>query len=654
MLSINNLSFYFADRPIYFEASLHVKPKERIGLIGANGTGKSTLLRLIDGEYTPDGGDISKSKECTLGFLNQDLLSYESHEPIINVAMLAFERENELSARINKILSKIETDYTDKLLDELSVLQTEFETLGGYSIQARAEEILEGLGFKTAELTKPLAQFSGGWRMRVMLAKLLLQKPALLMLDEPTNHLDLPSIEWLESYLNSYEGSIMIVSHDQDFLNNCCNVIVEVWGQDLVRYSGNYDFYREEKALRADLQQKAYENQQTKIKEAERFIERFKAKASKAKQAQSRVKQLDKVERIEAVESDAPTMRMRFTFKKASGKIVAELEHVSKSYGQLQILKEADGMIERGDKIALIGANGKGKSTVLRMLADAENYNSGELKPGHHVIQSFYAQHQLEALHLENDLLEELRSSGAERTEAELRAVLGCFLFAGDDIYKKIRVLSGGEKSRVALAKMLLSEANFLLLDEPTNHLDMKSVDILIEAVKNYEGTCIVVSHNRHFIQNIANKIWWIEEGKIKQYPGNYDEFKYWKQLRDAEEKENKSTGVEAKKAKEEKQAKQEEYKNSKNNNQHLSQEEQKEQQRKLRQAEKNLENVEKEVSKLEADIKELEKELALPSTYENPEKAEKLSKKHATLKKNLETRTSEWESAMLEVEDLK
>ncbi len=654
MLSINNLSFYFADRPIYFEASLHIKPKERIGLIGANGTGKSTLLRLIDGEYTPDEGDISKSKECTLGFLNQDLLSYESHEPIINVAMLAFERENALSARINKILSKIETEYSDKLLDELSVLQTEFETLGGYSIQARAEEILEGLGFKTAELTKPLAQFSGGWRMRVMLAKLLLQKPALLMLDEPNNHLDLPSIEWLESYLNNYEGSIIIVSHDQDFLNNCCNVIVEVWGQDLIKYSGNYDFYREEKALRADMQQKAYENQQTKIKEAERFIERFKAKASKAKQAQSRVKQLDKVERIEAVESDAPTMRMRFTFKKASGKIVAELENVSKSYGSLQILNKADGMIERGDKIALIGANGKGKSTVLRILADAENYNSGELKAGHHVIQSFYAQHQLEALHLENDLLEELRSSGAERTEAELRAVLGCFLFAGDSIFKKIRVLSGGEKSRVALAKMLLSEANFLLLDEPTNHLDMKSVDILIEAVKNYEGTCIVVSHNRHFIQNIANKIWWIEEGKIKQYPGTYDEFKYWKQLRDAEEKENKSTGIEAKKAKEEKQAKKDEYKNSKQENQHLSQEEQKELQKKVRQAEKNLENVEKEVNKLETDIKELEKELAFPSTYENPEKAEKLSKKHATLKKSLETRTSEWEKAMLEVEDLK
>ena len=654
MLSINNLSFYFADRPIYFEASLHVKPKERIGLIGANGTGKSTLLRLINGEYTPDEGDISKAKDCTLGFLNQDLLSYESHEPIINVAMQAFERENALSARINKILSKIETEYNDKLLDELATLQTEFETLGGYSIQARAEEILEGLGFKTADLTKPLAQFSGGWRMRVMLAKLLLQKPALLMLDEPTNHLDLPSIEWLENYLNNYEGSIMIVSHDQDFLNNCCNVIVEVWGQDLIRYSGNYDFYREEKALRADLQQKAYENQQQKIREAERFIERFKAKASKAKQAQSRVKQLDKVERIEAVESDAPTMRMRFTFKRPSGKVVAELEDVSKSYGSLQILHEAEGMIERGDKIALIGANGKGKSTVLRMLADAENYNSGELKAGHHVIQSFYAQHQLEALHLDNDLLEELRSVGAERTEAELRAVLGCFLFAGDDIYKKIRVLSGGEKSRVALAKMLLSEANFLLLDEPTNHLDMKSVDILIEAVNNYEGTCIVVSHNRHFIQSIANKIWWIEDGKIKEYPGTYDEFKYWKQLRDAEEKENKATGVEAKKAKEEKQAKQEEYKNSKNNNQHLSQEDQKELQRKLRQAERNLENIEQEVNKLEAEIKELEKELALPSTYENPEKAEKLSKKHASLKMNLESRTSEWENAMLEVEDLK
>ncbi|WP_291728201.1 ribosomal protection-like ABC-F family protein [Bernardetia sp.] len=648
MLSINNLSFYFADRPIYFEASLHIKPKERIGLIGANGTGKSTLLRLINGEYTPDEGDISKSKDCTLGFLNQDLLSYESHEPIINVAMQAFERENELSARINKILSKIETDYNDKLLDELAKLQTEFETLGGYSIQARAEEILEGLGFKTADLTKPLAQFSGGWRMRVMLAKLLLQKPALLMLDEPTNHLDLPSIEWLESYLNNYEGSIMIVSHDQDFLNNCCNVIVEVWGQDLVRYSGNYDFYREEKALRADIQQKAYENQQQKIRETERFIERFKAKATKAKQAQSRVKQLEKMERIEAVEEDTAGMRMRFTFKQPSGKVVAELDEVSKSYGDLKILEETEAMIERGDKIALIGANGKGKSTVLRLLADAESYNGGELKRGHNVRQSFYAQHQLEALHLDNDLLDELRSAGADRTEAELRAVLGCFLFAGDDIFKKIRVLSGGEKSRVALAKMLLSEANFLLLDEPTNHLDMKSVDILIEAVNNYEGTCIVVSHNRHFIQETANKIWWIEDGKIKEYPGTYDEFKYWKQKRDAEAKENAASQTEAQKVKETKQ------KEQKKNSNHLSQEEQKELQRKIRQAERNLENIEKEINKLEGDIKELEKELALPSTYEDPEKTEKLTKKHASLKKSLEARTSEWEDAMLEVEELK
>ena len=645
MLSINNLSFYFADRPIYFEASLHIKPKERIGLIGANGTGKSTLLRLINGEYTPDEGDISKAKDCTLGFLNQDLLSYESHEPIINVAMQAFERENELSARINKILAKIETDYNDKLLDELAKLQTEFETLGGYSIQSRAEEILEGLGFKTADLTKPLAQFSGGWRMRVMLAKLLLQKPALLMLDEPTNHLDLPSIEWLENYLNGYEGSIMIVSHDQDFLNNCCNVIVEVWGQDLIRYSGNYDFYREEKALRADIQQKAYENQQQKIRETERFIERFKAKATKAKQAQSRVKQLEKMERIEAVEEDSAGMRMRFTFKQPSGKVVAELDEVSKSYGDLKILEETEAMIERGDKIALIGANGKGKSTVLRLLADAESYNGGELKRGHNVRQSFYAQHQLEALHLDNDLLAELRSAGADRTEAELRAVLGCFLFAGDDIFKKIRVLSGGEKSRVALAKMLLSEANFLLLDEPTNHLDMKSVDILIEAVNNYEGTCIVVSHNRHFIQETANKIWWIEDGKIKEYPGTYEEFKYWKQKRDAEAKENASNQVEIKK-----ETKQKEQKKNSN---HLSQEEQKELQRKIRQAERNLENVEKEVAKLETDIKELEKELALPSTYEDPEKTEKLTKKHAALKKSLEARTSEWEIAMLEVEEL-
>ncbi len=546
MLSISNLNFYFGSRALYEGASLHIKPKTKIGLIGANGTGKSTLLRLISGEYTPDGGTISKSGDCTIGFLNQDLLSYQTDDSILNVAMQAFEKQLELQKDIDKVLHKMETNYEDKDIDVLAKLQEDFERLDGYTIQSRTEEILEGLGFSTSDLDRPLKLFSGGWRMRVMLAKLLLQKPALLLLDEPTNHLDLPSIEWVEKYIHDYEGSIVVVSHDRYFLDRTIDNIAEVSGAKITLYPGNYSFYMEEKALRNEIQKGAFENQQSQIRQTERFIERFKAKASKARQVQSRVKALDKIDIIDDVIDEKAKVNFKFNFGTEPGRFILFLEHISKAFGEKVILKNTSATINRGDKIALIGANGKGKSTLLRIISGTEQIE-GERRTGHNVIESFFAQHQLESLTVENTLIDELKGTGTTKTDMELRSVLGCFLFSGEEVFKKIKVLSGGEKSRVALAKVLISEANFLLLDEPTNHLDMQSVNILIQALQQYEGTYVVVSHDRYFVSNIANKIWYIEDHEIKEYPGSFDEYETWMATRETSKPVSIKAAVKAK-----------------------------------------------------------------------------------------------------------
>ena len=529
MISISNISYYIGGRALYLNASMFVKPGDKIGLIGLNGRGKSTLLKLIYGEMKVDEGSISKAKDCTIGFLNQDLLSYQSEDAIVTVAMEAFKDAVDTQRQIEKILHKLETEYSDDLVDKLTKLQEKFDQLDGYTMQAKAEEVLEGIGFSTADLHRPLKEFSGGWRMRVMLAKLLLEKPSLLMLDEPTNHLDLPSIEWVENYLRNYDGAVIIVSHDRQFIDNVVSKTVDVTQQQLITYEGNYSFYLREKELRETIQQNAFDNQQAKIRQAERFIERFKAKASKARQVKSKEKAIDRMDMIEEVIDDSAAVNFKFKFKQPSGRHVVTLKDISKSYGSQIILQHTNATIERGDKIALIGANGKGKSTLLRILSGTEPVE-GERTIGYNVIQGFYAQHQLEALHVENEILDELKQAGSGKTEQELRGILGCFLFSDEDQFKKIKVLSGGEKSRVALAKTLISEANFLLLDEPTNHLDFISENILIQALDQYLGSFVVVSHNRFFISQIANKIWYIENHEIKEYPGTYDEYEYWRQ----------------------------------------------------------------------------------------------------------------------------
>lgn len=528
MIAINNLTFEIGARALYDDANWHIKPGEKIGLIGANGTGKTTLLKIIVGDYTPTSGTISMSKDLKMGYLNQDLLSSQVDNTILHVAMEAFERQNQLHDEIESLLKKLETDYSEDLLHKLSYKQHEFEALDGYNIEYRAHEILAGLGFSDADTRRQLSEFSGGWRMRVILAKILLQTPDILLLDEPTNHLDLPSIKWLEGYLQAFEGAIVIVSHDRYFLDRVVNKIVESRKGKLTPYAGNYSFYVEEKGLREEIQSGQYKNQQAKIKQEEKLIERFRAKASKAKMAQSRIKALERMERVDDVDDDNPSVNFSFKFSKQSGRHVIRMEHVSKSYPNLPILTNTTATIEKGDKIALIGANGRGKSTLLRIIAAADKKFEGTCETGHNVTQTFFAQHQLEALHLDNTILNELQTFAPKHTETELRSILGCFLFTGDDVFKRIKVLSGGEKSRVALAKALTADANFLILDEPTNHLDIQSVNILIQALKQYEGTFIVVSHDRYLLDNVANKIWYIEDQQIKEYPGTYAEYEEW------------------------------------------------------------------------------------------------------------------------------
>lgn len=536
MLALTDFSFEFAGRYLFRNASWHIKPGQKIGLVGLNGTGKSTLLRIITSEYELREGTFTHPSDLKIGFLNQDLLSIDYKNSVLSVVLEGRKDLADLDKEIHRILDHIEHTPDEKSIQRLTELQDQFGNLGGYDWEANAEKILEGLGFSTEELQKPLNQFSGGWRMRAMLAMLLLQQPDLLLLDEPTNHLDLPTIQWLEEYLNSYTGTYVIVSHDRLFLDRTVNHIAEVAHQQLFLFKGNFSSYLEQKEERDEMIQRRFDNQQDFIRQQMRFIQRFKAKASKATAVQSRVKMLDKLDKIEVLEDETRAFSIRFNIRTTPGKQICTINHVSKNYGDLQILENASGQIMRGDKIALIGANGRGKSTLLRMICGVEQYD-GTIEPGWNVEPSFFAQHQLEALNLKNDLLQELATVGGEYSENELRTTLGCFLFTGEDVFKKVKVLSGGEKSRVALAKTLLTQSNFLLLDEPTNHLDMFSTSVLAEALNEYKGTFVLVSHDRTFISSVANKIWWIENHELKEYPGTYEEWEAWYSKRAPEPK---------------------------------------------------------------------------------------------------------------------
>ncbi len=629
LAGLQNLTFEFGARAIVEDATWHIHPGERIGLIGYNGTGKSTLLKLFAGEYLPSKGTVEKSKTTTIGYLHQDLLSFDTNESILQVAMGAFERVMQVQKEIEQLGLELEKEENEEKLIRYTDMLHEMDVLDGYNVDHKVEDVLHGLGFKQEDVSRPYKEFSGGWRMRVLLAKMILMNPDLLMLDEPTNHLDLPSIEWLEKYLLHYQGAVIIVSHDKYFLNRMVNKIVELYQRKLHIYSGNYSYYEQEKEVRLEMQQRAFENQQDFIRQQERFIERFKAKASKAAQAQSVQKRLDKIERVEEASIERPNIKINFSVEKTPGKIICTLKNISKRFGDNQILTNANADIDRGDKIALIGANGKGKSTLLRIIADRESFD-GERNWGHNVEESFYAQHQLEHLTLDNNLVEELQMAGSKKTDLELRTVLGCFLFSGDDVDKKIRVLSGGEKARVALAKTIISKSNFLMLDEPTNHLDMHSVDLLADALDKYEGSMILVSHDRYFISKTANKIWEIIDGQIVEFKGGYEEWVAWKERMEKQalqQKSNNNSSLPSKTIEKTRETVTEKPIN-KQPQSPIDKEKQKEQKKVQRQ----FDEIEKQLVLLKHDKLSIESELADPTIYTNKEKFTFTEKKYQLL----------------------
>lgn len=629
LVGLNNVTFEFGARTIIADSTWHIHPGDRIGLIGYNGTGKSTILKLLVGEYTPNNGTVERSRSTSIGYLHQDLLSFDTNDSIVEVAMTAFERVKQLEKEIEEIGNQLEQTSDEKLLEVYTDKLAEMDVLDGYNIQHKTEEVLHGLGFTNEQLVKPYKTFSGGWRMRVLLAKMILQQPDVLLLDEPTNHLDLPSIEWLEKYLTHYKGSVVIVSHDKFFLNRMVNKIVEVYQQKLHIYGGNYAFYEQEKQIRIELQQKAFENQQDYIRQQERFIERFKAKASKAAAAQSAVKRLERLDIIEDAQLERPDIRINFAVDTQPGKVLVTLKNVTKQFGDNVILHNAEAEINRGDKIALIGANGKGKSTALRIIAQQETFE-GERIWGHNVSESFYAQHQLESLGLQHSILEEMKLCGSGKSELELRALLGCFLFSGDETDKKIKVLSGGEKARVALAKVIASKANFLMLDEPTNHLDMHSVELLAEALNRYAGTIILVSHDRYFISKTANKIWEIVDQEIKVFDGPYDEWVEWKerQAKNAKQAGNSTISKTEKKQPAVKEVK-------------PTTPQEKVEQQKLQ---KQLDKVEKELQQIKQEKEKIELDLAKPDAYAQVQQFQKLEASYKAVQANLAQKERQYE----------
>jgi ATP-binding cassette, subfamily F, member 3 len=526
MIQVEAIAKAYAGQPILRDLSWRIPDRERIGLVGPNGAGKTTLCRLLAGVEEPDEGRIVRPRETTVGYLPQEAAGHPEGSVLAEVLagfadVWQVEREmEEVAARLAAAAGAESAALTARYGD----LQHRFEALGGYRLETEANAILSGLGFRPSEFTRPLSEFSGGWRMRAMLAGLLLQRPSLLLLDEPTNHLDIESLEWLESFLADYEGTVVIVSHDRYFLNRMVTSIAELAPSGLTVYPGDYDEYLVQRQARRELLEAQARNQAKRIAEIERFIERFRYQASKARQVQSRVKMLDRIDRV-MVEDEARVIRFSFPQPPRTGRRVATLKDIHKAYGDNVVYAGVDFEVERGAKIALVGPNGAGKSTLLRMLAGTLPFDRGERTLGAHVAVHYYAQHQLEALTPTLTVLEELERAAPELGQTRLRTILGTFLFSGDAVEKKISVLSGGEKARVALAKMLVHPAALLCLDEPTNHLDLASREVLEGALAAFPGTIVYISHDRYFINRIATGIVEVTHGTLVAYLGSYDDY---------------------------------------------------------------------------------------------------------------------------------
>jgi ATP-binding cassette, subfamily F, member 3 len=533
MIQLSGAGKRFGPKLLFEDLNWMITPKDRVGLVGANGSGKTTLLKILAGIESLDYGHLAVTRGVSSGYLPQDGLSL-SGRSVFAECMSVFASLREMEQEMEELTHKMAdldpagAEYA-QVADRFHQLDSEFRTRDGYAIEAQVGTVLAGLGFPHDEWNKRTEDFSGGWQMRIALAKLLLEKPNLLLLDEPTNHLDLEARNWLEQYLHDYPFAFVLISHDRYFLDVTVDKIVEIWNRGVHFYAGNYEKYLQQKQERTEQLEAAYRNQRERIEQLEAFINRFRYQATKAKQVQSRIKELEKIERIE-LPAEEKTIHFSFPQPKPSGRIVAEFQNVSKSYGDKFVFGGVNFIIERGDRIALVGVNGAGKSTLIKLLAGSEPLSSGDYRLGHNVQADYFAQDQYKELDVDARMLDDLQSQAPRSTNTELRNLLGCFLFSEDDVFKRIGVLSGGERNRYALARMLLQPSNFLLLDEPTNHLDLRAKDVLLESLEKYSGTVVFVSHDRYFIDKLATRVFEIGGGEVHVFPGNYEDYLWRKE----------------------------------------------------------------------------------------------------------------------------
>ena len=639
MLNIHNLSVSFQGTPLFEGVTLQLKGGDRVGLIGKNGAGKSTLLKIIAGAQEYDTGQIATDKEISVGYLRQDI-DFEQGRTVLQEAYVAFELLQGFEKKLEQINTALadRTDYESQaytdLIEALSDVQHQYEIHGGYVYQGETERILLGLGFTRADFNQMTDTFSGGWRMRIELAKLLLQQHDILLLDEPTNHLDIESILWLEDFLNSYPGAVVLVSHDKMFLDNVTNRTIELSTGRMYDMKLPYTKYLVAREERRSQQMSIQKNQQKQIEQTERLIEKFRAKASKASMAQSLIKKLDRMDLIEVDEDDNAVMTLNFPVSRDPGKVVFVLEQITKNYGEKSVLSEVDLRISRGDKIAFVGQNGQGKSTLAKIMVDAISYQ-GSLTLGHNVDIGYFAQNQAEYLDGNKTVEETMIDAADQNTRPKVRDILGAFLFRGEEVDKYVRVLSGGERNRLALAKLLLQPLNVLVMDEPTNHLDIKSKNVLKQALMRFQGTLILVSHDRDFLQGLTQVVYEFKEGHLKEYLGDIDFFLEQRNLGNLREAEKRTLQTE------------EPAKQKSKNEGQLSYKEQK----KKKSLANKLSQIERDIQKLEAEIKSLDEDLA-----KNPESLstqEDFYKKYEANKSKLESLMTDWESVSFDLEQL-
>ncbi len=606
MISIQNLSIHFTGQDLFTDINFMIREKDRIGLVGKNGAGKTTLIRIIAGLEQPSHGDVVMSDDVTIGYLPQETNIY-SEKTVLEETMTAFEEYHQIEKKLAQLQDELsqrtdyESDSYQKLCERMSALNERLTLIGGHSIEGEAEQILVGLGFDHEDMTRAMNEFSNGWQMRVELAKILLRKPKLLLLDEPTNHLDIESIQWLEGYLKNYYGAIFMVSHDRAFLDHITIRTIEISGGKIYDYKCAYTEFVERREERIDMQKAAFDNQQREIKEIEAFIERFRYKATKAKQVQSRVKQLEKMDMVEIDDRDKSVMHFKFPPAPHSGKVTLELNHVSKSYGEKNILNDINLLIPRGEKIAFVGRNGEGKSTLAKIICGVLDH-TGEVKLGHEVKIGYYAQNQQDMLDPEKTVFETLDDVATGDMRVKVKSLLGAFLFSGETIDKKVKVLSGGEKARLSLAKMLLFPTNLLVLDEPTNHLDMLSKDILKSALLQFDGTLIVVSHDRDFLQGLTTKVYEFRKPHIKEYIGDIYDFLEEKRLKELDDLNRK-------------QKIQQQVTPVVSQNK-IDYEAKKIEEREKRKVEKEIKKLEEQIDALEKELADLDEIMANPSTH--------------------------------------